>query len=110
MAVVRYITHPDVVIDPVTPVPQWRLSELGRQRRRIVTALEDLLDAAAAGPDIAVVGHGGVGTLWYCHLAGVPIERRWDQPGQGHYLTVDGASRRRQRGWRPIEQERWQRR
>ena len=59
-------------------------------QRRIVRALADLL--GAAGPDTAVVGHGGVGTLWYCHLAGLPIERRWDQPGQGHYVTVvDGA-------------------
>jgi broad specificity phosphatase PhoE len=190
VTVVRYITHPEVVIDPATPVPQWRLSEQGRRRlaamlaqpwvpsigrvvssteykaveaatmlaehlglaveqraatgeidrsatgyvpaaeherladacfgqpdvsaggweraidaqRRIVAALGDLLDAAATGPDIAVVGHGGVGTLWYCHLTGVPIERRWDQPGQGHYVTVDGTSCRPLHGWLLIDQ------
>jgi broad specificity phosphatase PhoE len=27
-----YITHPQVRIDPLVPVPQWGLSELGRQR------------------------------------------------------------------------------
>ncbi len=27
-----YITHPQVKIDPLTPVPQWGLSDLGRQR------------------------------------------------------------------------------
>jgi broad specificity phosphatase PhoE len=27
-----YITHPQVKIDPLVPVPQWGLSDLGRQR------------------------------------------------------------------------------
>jgi broad specificity phosphatase PhoE len=29
---IYFITHPDVVIDPVIPVPQWPLSERGRNR------------------------------------------------------------------------------
>jgi broad specificity phosphatase PhoE len=33
---VRYLTHPQVAIDPTIPVPQWGLSALGRRR---VTAL-----------------------------------------------------------------------
>lgn len=32
MAKVIFITHPEVVIDPATPVPMWPLSTLGRQR------------------------------------------------------------------------------
>jgi broad specificity phosphatase PhoE len=33
-----FITHPDVVIDPAIPVPQWPLSEEGRGRmRRLLT-------------------------------------------------------------------------
>lgn len=65
---------------------------------RVAAALADLLDAPG---DVVVVGHGGVGTLWYCHLAGIPIERRWDQPGQGHWFTVvDG---RPVHHWRRIE-------
>ena len=67
-------------------------------RRGSPRALADLLDAPG---EIAVVGHGGVGTLWYCHLAELPIERRWDQPGQGHWFTVDGG--RPVHHWRPIE-------
>ncbi len=51
--------------------------------------------------DIAVVGHGGVGTLWYCHLAGIPIARQWDQPGQGHYITVREG--RPHHHWRRID-------
>jgi broad specificity phosphatase PhoE len=180
----RYVTHPDVVVDPAVPVPQWGLSDRGRARAvalldqpwigattrivssgetkarqtaavigdhlgldvevrdatgeldrsvpgflppdefevvadacfahpdvsasgwepaataqaRIVAALADLL---AAPDDIVVVGHGGVGTLWYCHLAGVPIDRRWDQPGQGHWFAVAGG--RALHHWRRIE-------
>ena len=32
MSTVYFITHPDVVIDPATPVLQWPLSERGRVR------------------------------------------------------------------------------
>ena len=27
-----YITHPEVVMDPAVPVPEWRLSDIGRAR------------------------------------------------------------------------------
>ena len=70
---------------------------------RIVAALDDVLAAAATGGDVAVVGHGAVGTLWWCHLAGEPIDRRWDQPGQGHLITVDAATRRPLHHWLPID-------
>ncbi len=189
MGFVRYVSHPDVVVDPDVPVPQWHLSERGRQRltvmltrpwvasigrvvassetksveaataladqlglqvevrpatgeidrsatgflpeydhervadalfahpdvssagweravdaqARIVAALDDVLASAATGGDVAVVGHGAVGTLWWCHLAGEPIDRRWDQPGQGHLITVDAATRRPLHHWLPID-------
>jgi broad specificity phosphatase PhoE len=32
MARIIFVTHPDVVIDPEIPVPQWPLSDLGRTR------------------------------------------------------------------------------
>ena len=32
MSIVRYLTHPQVQIDPDVPVPQWGLSPLGRAR------------------------------------------------------------------------------
>ena len=189
MGLVRYVSHPNVVVDPGVPVPQWGLSELGRQRfavmlarpwvpaigrviassetksleaatmlathlglevevrpatgeidrsatgylpaaehervadalfahpdvsasgweiatgaqARIVAALDDVLSAAATDGDIAVIGHGAVGTLWWCHLAAEPIDRRWDQPGQGHLITVDGATRRPLHHWLAID-------
>lgn len=33
---VHVITHPDVLIDPAVPVPEWPLSERGRERMRAV--------------------------------------------------------------------------
>jgi broad specificity phosphatase PhoE len=32
MAIHLYVSHPQVLIDPAVPVPQWGLSDLGRQR------------------------------------------------------------------------------
>ena len=189
MPVLHYVSHPDVVVDPATPVPAWGLSERGRERlavmltrpwiegiravvssperkaletatalagrlglrvevrqetgeldrsstgfvpaaehdaladecfrrpehaaagweraidaqARIAAALADLLGADAPTEDVAVVGHGGVGTLWWCHLADEPIDRRWDQPGQGHRFAVDRRSGRPVQHWTPID-------
>ena len=38
---------------------------------------------------IANFAHGAVGTLLYCHLSGLPIARRWDQPSNngGNYYS-----------------------
>jgi broad specificity phosphatase PhoE len=186
-----FITHPDVLIDPAVPVPQWPLSERGLARMRAglqqpwvsairavycsteqkardgaailaghlglpvteIAALgendrsatgflappefEQMADAFFAQPEvsicgweraadaqsrivsavrslaaadtsdglIAIVSHGAVGTLLYCHLAGVPIARQWDQPpnrGGNFYpfaLSPDSVAH----GWRPID-------
>ena len=69
---------------------------------RIVKATGDLLNEGG-GSDVAVVGHGGVGTLLFCHLAGLDIDERHGQPGQGHYWTYDRAAKRVVHGWRPID-------
>jgi broad specificity phosphatase PhoE len=85
---------------PAQRIRGWESARDAQQR--IVNALADLLDASQPS-DIAVIGHGGVGTLWYCHLAGVPIDRRHDQSSQGHYFSVDLATRRPIHGWRSID-------
>lgn len=187
MPLLRYISHADVVKDPDVPVPQWRLSDVGVARVRVMTTrpwagsigrvissaetkafetatiLADSLDLAVevrratgeidrsatgflpeaehqthadrffAAPeassggweravdaqdrvaealadllvpgdaDVGVVGHGAIGTLWFCRLTGQPIDRRHDQPGQGHYFTVDLATGSVLHPWRPIE-------
>ena len=188
-AVVRYLTHPQVQIDPAVPVPSWGLSAEGRSRvqtliraawltgtaevissaerkaietaqmiaaalsvdfeireamhendrsatgflpprefestadeffaqpnqsirgweravdaqARIVREVESVLERQQQG-DILFVGHGAVGTLLFCHYAGVPISRVHDQPsGGGHYFTMTRADRRVLHAWRPME-------
>ena len=52
-------------------------------QRRIVTAVQDIVASDSSDGLIAIVSHGAVGTLLYCHLAGESIDRRWDQPANG---------------------------
>lgn len=190
MTVVRYLTHPQVRIDPAVPVPLWGLSAEGRARTealararwltgttRVVAsaeskaqetaavlaaalgvavetraamhendrsatgflppdAFEAVADAFFAQPetsvrgweravdaqarilgefeavladetsgDILFVGHGAVGTLLYCHYAGLAIDRAHDQPaGGGHYFSLLRQDRRVLHPWRRMEQ------
>ena len=188
---VRYLTHPQVRIDPAVPVPDWGLSSFGRARthrvaaadwlqtttriissgerkavevadivaralgrtfevrdamhendrsatgflpraafeivadqffanpeqsirgweraidaqRRIVAAVAHVCGASAAKGDIAIVSHGGVGTLLLCHLRGDAIGRAHDQPPNngGNFFAFDAATRRLHHGWRAID-------
>jgi broad specificity phosphatase PhoE len=193
MAVVLFITHPDVAIDPSVPVPDWPLNARGRARmqamaaspwargvrhifssserkareaaqlladglglpgysvidglgendrsatgylvkqefeatvdaffaqpqtsvrgwepaadaqERIVRAVEQIISQASDDGDVAIIGHGGTGTLLYCHLAGLSISRRHEQPATngGNWFAFDGVSRKLLRmGWRSID-------
>lgn len=55
--------------------------------------------AQIAAEGVAIVAHGAVGTLLRCHLAGLPISRQYDQPGQGHYWRIEGGQ---PTGWLPL--------
>lgn len=187
--VLRYLSHPQVRVDPTIAVPDWGLSDIGRSRTESIShslslqsttsiissserkAVEtaDLLarplklrvqerpathenDRSATGflsPDIfeetanrffecplesingweraidaqsrivaevnsaiqdhvsgdlLIVGHGGVGTLLYCHFADMPISRAYDQPaGGGNFFTIDLATRKPLHHWLPME-------
>lgn len=190
MALLRYLSHPQVQVDPAVPVPQWSLSPTGRARvqqltsapwlrdvgrilsspetkaaetasiladhlglavevrsgtgeidrsatgfvpagrhealadacfadpersaggweraidaqARIATALADVLAPPVDEPhDVLVVGHGGVGTLLYCQLAGLAIDRRHDQPNQGNHWSYDRVLRQVVHPWRPLD-------
>ena len=187
--VFRYLSHPQVCIDPDIPVPDWRLSEKGVQRtqafsrsellqdtrsisssaerkavdtatilaakcrldvfvregthendrsatgflepeafetvanqffaapnesvrgweraadaqNRIVTEAMRVIKHAPDG-DILMVGHGGVGTLLFCYLAGLEIDRAHDQPaGGGNVFAYDLEQDSILHAWRPME-------
>lgn len=188
--VVRYLSHPQVTVDPKIPVAQWSLNDVGKARVEalaqsdalngttciissaetkaietvapIASALgiepiirpamhendrtatgflppsefELVADAFFANPDqsirgwetaldaqkrivgevkqalreqsegdILFVGHGGVGTLLYCALAGLPISREHDQGpgGGGCYYSFGVSNLKPHCNWRPLE-------
>ncbi|HEX4885355.1 MAG TPA: histidine phosphatase family protein, partial [Casimicrobiaceae bacterium] len=72
---------------------------------RIVAAVDHVLAHDASAGDIAIVAHGAVGTLLYCHLASVPIDRRWDQPrnGGGNRIVFGVDPRVVHGWWQPID-------
>jgi broad specificity phosphatase PhoE len=47
MPLVRYLTHPQVVIDPAVAVPRWGLSDLGRRRAQALSSAPWLREVRA---------------------------------------------------------------
>ena len=86
--------------EPLLSHRGWETAAAAQQR--IADALETVLARSPAGGDIAIVAHGGVGTLLLCHLKGTQTHRAEDQPEQGHYYAFDRDSRRVLHGWRPL--------
>jgi broad specificity phosphatase PhoE len=72
---------------------------------RIVRAVEDIAATDKSSGAIALVSHGAVGTLLYCHLAGEPIDRRRDQPanGGGNFYGFTLSPRAVHSWWRAID-------
>ena len=72
-------------------------------QNRTVSEVSAVLAGDEAG-DIALVGHGGVGTLLLLSLSRRGISREADQPaGGGNYFAYDIDARRVIHGWQPIE-------
>ncbi|WP_158925744.1 histidine phosphatase family protein [Acidisphaera sp. S103] len=74
-------------------------------QRRIVTAIATVLAEAPANQDIAVMSHGGVGTLLLCYLKQRMISRTEDQPDTngGNYYCFDIDIYLLRHGWAPID-------
>lgn len=70
-------------------------------QRRIRSATDRILATHASG-DLAILGHGAVGTLLLCSYLGQAISRVMDQPFQGHYWVADLPARTVRHGWLPI--------
>ncbi len=72
---------------------------------RIVRAIEGIAKTNETSGAIAIVSHGAVGTLLYCHLAGEPIDRRRDQPpnGGGNFYSFTLSPPAVHSWWRAID-------
>lgn len=68
---------------------------------RIQQAVTSTLQTHRGG-DLAIVTHGAVGTLLWCGLSDRPIDRRYDQPSQGHYWQADLQTLTPETGWLAI--------
>jgi broad specificity phosphatase PhoE len=72
---------------------------------RIVSVVKRVLADHDPSTPIAFIGHGGVGTLLRCRLAGLPIARRHDQPpnGGGNIHAFRLSDLQPLTGWVPME-------
>ncbi len=62
---------------------------------RTVTEIIQIHDAG----DLAIVTHGAVGTLFWCACSDRSIDRKFDQPAQGHFWQADLATLKPYSGW-----------
>ena len=85
--------------DPLLSHRGWETAAAAQQR--IADAIETVLARSPEG-DVAIVSHGGVGTLLLCQLKGTAIHRAEDQPGQGHWYAFDRDTREVLHGWRQL--------
>ena len=88
---------------PTTSVRGWERAI--DAQARIIKAVESIARKDQTGGAIAIVSHGAVGTLLYCHLAGKPIDRRWDQPpnGGGNFYAFNLSPRQVHSWWEPFD-------
>lgn len=96
----------EVVVDqffanPDTSVRGWETAR--HAQTRVVNEVEAVLSDHRGG-DVLFVGHGAVGTLLMCNIAGLAIDRCHDQPpGGGNYFSFGADDRRFLHAWRPME-------
>ena len=86
---------------PQTSVRGWEPA--ADAQARIICAVEQIISQTPDDGDVAIIGHGGTATLLYCHLAGLPISRRHEQPATngGNWFAFDRVSRKLLHvGWR----------
>jgi len=89
---------------PQTSVRGWEPAV--DAQARIIRAVKQIVSQTSEEGVLAIVGHGGTGTLLYCHLAGLPISRRHEQPATngGNWFAFAPTSRKLlHAGWRSID-------
>lgn len=74
-------------------------------QQRIIEAIDSILKREYKNQKIAIISHGGVGTLYLSHLKGCSISVSEDQPGSGggNYFAFDALTKKLLQGWTPID-------
>lgn len=91
---------------PQDSVRGWETAAAAQARIvAAVTRIAEAADRDGVAGTLAFVSHGAVGTLLWCHLAGEPISRRFDQPanGGGNWFGFDWPPQRVHTGWQPLD-------
>ncbi len=88
--------------DPHTSVRGWETA--AEAQARILGEVSACFDQTGDG-EVLFVGHGGVGTLLWCALAGRPISRDHDQGpgGGGNTFAFTWTPRAVLSAWQPME-------
>lgn len=96
----RFFAHPNKSADG------WETARLAQMR--ILREVHAVL-CEHNGGDILLVGHGAVGTLLFCALAGLPIGRAHDQGtgGGGNIFSFRTSQCVPLSGWQPMENLIW---
>lgn len=73
-------------------------------QRRVIAAVRDVADRCP-GENVAIISHGGVGTLLMCHLRGQPISlsHKPPVPEGGCYFALDADRFELIHGWTEVE-------
>jgi broad specificity phosphatase PhoE len=84
-----------------SPRPGWETA--GDLQRRAVAGIDAMVEAKSDDGDLLIIGHGRIGTVLLCHLAGLPISRDHFQPTPGGNLfAFDHLSRKVLFRWRIV--------
>lgn len=91
---------------PDESVRGWETARHAQER--IIRAVDAVIESVESGSgigDIAIVAHGGVGTLYLCQLKGAPISMTEAQPGRdgGYYFRFNAATKALSHGWVRID-------
>jgi broad specificity phosphatase PhoE len=88
--------------NPDQSVRGWETASAAQSR--ILSEVQHCLNSHTGG-DVLFVGHGAVGTLLYCALAGLPISRDYDQGpgGGGCFFEFTNEARTPLSRWQPLE-------
>ncbi|MFK8081406.1 MAG: histidine phosphatase family protein [Granulosicoccus sp.] len=96
-------TADEFFTSPDTSIRGWETAQSAQDR--IVRTVRHIDTIDETSGTIAIISHGAVGTLLYYALENEPINRRWDQPGQGggNFMELRFSPFTHCAWWKPID-------